>query len=103
MLLLVSNELLEQVVNIGCGVAKDINDGLKYSRDVFDIATDLRCFSQKSKIFDLTSLLKECLVGGFLRSMRGEGREYLSQSRRILINQDFEVSDEDNRMVVAVL
>ena len=46
MLLLVSNELLEQVINIWCGEVKDINEGLKYSRDDFDVATDLRCFSQ---------------------------------------------------------
>ena len=46
MLLLVSKELLVEVVNIGCGESKDINAGLKYSREVFDEATDLKCFSQ---------------------------------------------------------
>ena len=74
MLLFVSNELLEQVENIGCGEVKDMNTGLKYVKEVFVAAIDLKCFSQKSIIFDFTSLLNDCLVGGFCRSCRGEGR-----------------------------
>ena len=60
--------LFVQVENKGCGEVKDMNTGLKYVREVFFVAT------QKSIILDFTSLLHECLVSGFCKSCRGEGR-----------------------------
>ena len=59
--------------------------------------------SQKSKIFDLTSLLKTALLGGFVSILRGAGREYCAQSNRIRINHDLELSGLVERIFVAIL
>ena len=64
-------------------------------------ASDRSFCSQKSVIFDLTALLKECLDEGVDNIVKGSGREYLAQRLLTCKNQEREDGLETDKVLTA--
>ena len=69
---------------------REYNWGLKKIRESSGEASARSLVSQKSTILAFVLLLKDAFDGGFVRIVRGSGREYFMERSRICRNQERE-------------
>ena len=103
--LLISKEFEPHVVQIGWGFDRDINSAQKYFREfsLNLVASARRLVSQKSTTLDLTRCLNLIFVGGYSRSVSGEGMQYCRQSSLTWKSQEPEDGFADVSWYAAIL
>jgi hypothetical protein len=93
---------LPAVDQIGWGLVRDMQLGLKYNSESSLDASNLRLSSQYARTFFLIKFLYISFVAGASRSCNGWGRRYWRHNSRILKNHDLDDGVTDRKILCAL-